>query len=202
MVMKKTRQAGYALLFVMAVGMAGLYSVSGLIGDGTATEFEAQERELLKLRAYWAAMGHITHALSRSRQGEPCGSKCSNMKKRTDSLKEVIKELQNWDKGAIKDPTQGTDRAWVYPEISSRYLLPLHLHVEDMENKSRLVLRVHFQNPDHIEHSFVAANWPPREAFAAIVCTGLDGLNAPCPAIQEDMDEDHSFARIIRLEPR
>jgi hypothetical protein len=200
--MRKASQAGYALLFVMAIGMVGLYSVTGLIGNGSATEYEAQERELLKLRAYWAGMGHITHALSRSRHGDPCGSDCSNMKKRTDSLKDIIKELQNLNKGKLVDPTKGKDRNWAYPEISSTYALPVHVHVEDVENKSRLVLRVHYQNADNIEHPFIAANWPVRVAHAAIICTGLNAVNAPCPATEADMDENHSFARIIRLEPR
>lgn len=206
---RKASQAGYALLFVMAIGVVGLYSVTNLIGDGSVTEREAQDRELLKLRAYWAGMGHIAYIISRSRQGPPCGNECINKVNREDFYVAANKELNVFEKGAFIGAPNGRDRHWAYPEISPNYFLPLHLHVDFPPGAPKFEFRVHYQdaapigkNPVPFIHPFLSENWPVRGGFAAIACVGMTDFGSTCPSSVNAMDKTSSLTRIIRLEPR
>lgn len=197
-----SHQRGFALIAVMVFGVIALYSVSGLIGDGAVSERRAQDRELLRLRTHWAAMGHFSYALSRSRQGDPCGKGCNDMDDRKNFLDKAQEELLDFDKGQFKGSTKGKDRHWAYPEISEDYFFPLHIHVDDMPGNLSLALRIHPDDKTPIPHPFIAAHWPPSEAFAAIVCLGMSTANAPCPTDEGQIDPKRSSAKIARLEPR
>lgn len=206
---RKKRQAGYALLFVMAIGAVAMYSVTNLIGDGTATEREAQDRELLKLRAYWAGMGHINYAMSRARQGPPCGGQCKNMVNWEDFFNESTQELNEYEKGDFEGAGNGRDRHWLYPEISPDYFLPLHLHAEFISSEAKIELRVHYQDlapggksAVPMDHPFINDNWHIRGGFAAIVCVGLTDFTTPCPTNSKDLDKENSLMRLVRMEPR
>jgi hypothetical protein len=202
-------QRGFALLLVMVIGTVALYAATGLIGDGSVNEREAQERELLKLRAYWAGMGHITYAISRSRQGLPCGTECKEMIDREDFFLGALAELNDFEKGVFKCLGAGRDRHWAYPEISPNYFLPLYLHAELNAAETRIELRVHYQdfepggkNAVPIDHPFIANNWHIRDGFAAILCVGLAYFDAPCASNPNGMRKNGSLARVTRLEPR
>ena len=202
-------QKGFALLLVMVIGTVALYAATGLIGNGTATEREAQERDLLKLRAYWAGMGHINYGMSRARQGPPCGGKCKNMVNWEDFFVESTQELNEYEKGAFKGAGNGRDRHWIYPEISPDYFMPLHLHSEFITGESKIELRVHYQDPGPggknavvLNHPFINRNWHIREGFAAIICVGLADFTTPCATNNKDMDQESSLMRVVRMEPR
>lgn len=205
----QSTQKGFALLLVMVIGTVALYAATGLIGDGAVNEREAQERELLKLRAYWAGMGHINYAMSRARQGPPCGEGCEDISDWENYFDLSRKELDEYEKGAFKGAPIGRDRHWFYSEISQDYFLPLHLHAKALKNEPKIELRVHFQDPApigknsvQIDHPFINKNWHIREGFAAIVCVGLSDFTTPCATDSDDIDEEASLMRIVRMEPR
>jgi hypothetical protein len=54
------RQCGFALIAVMLIGAMAMYVVSGMIGRDVIADRHNQNLELLKLRSYWAAQGHLS----------------------------------------------------------------------------------------------------------------------------------------------
>jgi hypothetical protein len=198
----QSAQKGFALLLVMVIGTVALYAATGLIGGGAVTEHAAQEKQLLKLRSYWAAQGHIVYTLSRSRQGLPCGGTCSDMRQRSKFFDDAQIEILDHKNGNPDSSNKAKDRHWFYPEIDPNYFMPIHFHVEDAEAGSRLLLRAHFKPENFLTHPLIRDYWPINGSFAAIICTGLTTFADPCPVDEGSMDEANSLARIIRMEPR
>ncbi len=188
--MRANGQRGFALIAVMFLGAAAMYVLSGAFGDGALGERRAQERELLQIRAYWAAHGQITYALSRLRGGPPCGGNCANSAKRATYYTNAMAEL---------DTAPGR-RDWVYPEIAADYLLPVSFAI------ARRV-------PDYIEfsttfspvvsaHPVITAHWPARRPFIALVCSGYATVDEPvCPTTGSQV-EASGIAKISEILPQ
>jgi len=184
---KQFRQRGFALIAVMALGAVAMYSVTSLIGGGTVVERRAQEEELLKLRAYWAAQGHISYAISRGRQGPPCGNKCNNSNKRARAYDDYLGELHD----------AGSHRLWRYPEIGGTYDFPV---AASASNSSPNVDIAVAYPAAATGHPLISSTWPIRRGHSAIVCAGLPDTDSPCLSV-DALDSFSGVAKIARMHP-
>lgn len=187
------RQRGFALIAVMFIGAAAMFAASGMFGGDAVAERRAQEITLLKLRAYWAAQGHISYALSRGRQGPPCGNKCNDAKSREAFYSGTLGELNNLG---------GVDhRMWTYPEVGAPYKFPIKLSSIQNTSHDRIYFDVDFKDTNDVSHPLIVAVWPVREAFRVVVCPGLSDADDPCPMSQGQMDKNSGIARTTLIEP-
>lgn len=180
-------QRGFALIAVMLLGAAAMLAVTGLIGDGAATQRRAQEQELLKLRAYWAQQGHLSYAISRMRQGPPCGSQCKNAVGREDAFDGFFSELE----------TGGGVREWAYPEISSTYSFPV---AAEADFSAPFVTAVISFPAASTTHPLISQVWPARQNIFAYICSGVANPGDLCPSTFQGLDKTSGITHIAHIQ--
>ncbi len=186
---RPAKDAGFALIVVMVLGAVAMYAAASLIGHGGVAERRLQEQELLKLRAYWAAQGHIAYAVSRARQGPACGGTCQNFAMRRQAFDAYVGELNE----------DGGQRDWSYPELGAGYVFP----VEGQGKSQQALMDVQISFPAAATaHPLIVAEWPVRGDFRAFVCNGAATEGVACPTSQNDLDEASVFTHLVRMEPR
>lgn len=183
-----TRQRGFALIAVMALGAVAMLSVTSLIGDGAVAERRAQDEELLKLRAYWAAQGHLGYAISRMRQGPPCGGTCNNAVGREDAFAGFFSELE----------TGGGVRDWAYPEISSSYAFPV---AASSDFTAPFVLARITYPAATTTHPLISQIWPARRNILASICSGVAAAGDPCPGTFQGLTKTSGISHIAHIQP-
>lgn len=182
------KDSGFALIAVMAIGAVAMYSAVSLIGDGGVAERRQQEVELLKLRAYWAAQGHISYAISRARQGPACGGTCPNFAAREQDFDDYAEELQT-----------GGQRDWAYPDLGAGYVFPVS--ARNFSRQALMDLQISFPAAA-TAHPLISVEWPVRQDFRALICNGVAVENDPCPIAAFDLDDASVFTHLVRMEPR
>lgn len=182
------RQRGFALLAVMVIGAVAMYSVTGLIGDGAVVERRAQEEELLKLRAYWAEQGHLSYAISRMRQGPPCGGTCKNAVGREDAFDGFFAELE----------TGGGVREWAYPEISPSYSFPVAASADF--TAPFVLVQITFPAATTL-HPLISQVWPAKRNVLASICSGVAAAGDPCPGTFQGLTKSSGISHIAHIQP-
>ena len=132
--------SGNAAIGAVAFGMLALLAISNVVG-GIVMEHRAVEDDLTQTRLYWAAMGHASYLLSRTRQVGACVSSCDkegDMARESSKLLAEISGLQ----------------VWQYPELGSAYRFKLSptlvddLHTYEKGNQGDLRFSVRFEAAD------------------------------------------------------
>lgn len=114
-----SRQRGQAILTVMMMGTLATFMVGALVQHDTVVEKAAVEQSLARTRAYWAAMGHISYALSRIRKDGGCQdvlypSNCGPDTSKAGTAQHYLDEISSL-------------RTWTYPDVNSNYYINLSL---------------------------------------------------------------------------
>lgn len=177
---------GFALIAVMALGAVAMLGVTGLLGEGSVTERRAQEEELLKLRAYWAAQGHIAYSISRMTQGPPCGNKCNNISKREAAFDGFYDELI----------TAGGVREWSYPEVSASYTFPVDVFADF--SQPHVTAEISFPAAA-TSHPLISQVWPVNRAMQVLICSGVASAGDPCPSSSSGLDRDSGISFISSI---
>lgn len=172
----------------MAIGAAAMLSVTGLIGDSAVVERRAQDEELLKLRAYWAAQGHLSYAISRMTQGPACGNECQNPAERRNAFQGFFDEL---NEGAAA-------RDWSYPEISASYFFPVAVDVR--LGAPFITAAISFPAAT-TAHPLIGQIWPVRRGATAFICSGVAAAGDPCPSTFNGLTETSGISFVSRIEP-
>lgn len=182
------RQAGFALIAVMLIGATAMYALTSVVGDGQVAERRAQELQLMRLRAYWAAQGHISYAISRMTQGPPCGGTCKNAVGREDAFDGFFNEL---NEGAAA-------REWSYPEISLTYSFPVAATADF--TAPHVLAFVSFPAAT-TAHPLISQVWPVRRNMTYFVCSGVAAAGDPCPTTFQGLTKTSGISFISRIEP-
>jgi len=130
---------GSALITVTVIGLFVMLLASGLVNHFAVSEAKAVAESLARVRVYWAAMGHVNYALSRTHRIGLCGGSCANDDtSRADTLRSFLEELYN-------NASPGTQRDWDY---GNDYTLSFKSTVEDLENSDdgRVRIKILLQN--------------------------------------------------------
>lgn len=192
-------QRGFALVAVMLIGAMAMYLTAGMLGEDAVGERRAQELELLKLRAYWAAQGHVSYAISRGRQGPPCGGVCADQRDREDFYADAAAELHDYSANNFRGPGRGKERRWSYPEISSLYFFPVAMAAERHDADRRIRFDLQFQTNATMTHAFLARNWPVRRALEVVICPGVVDVDGACPDSEAAMAPGSGIAKIALI---
>jgi|GEM_PF-2809636 len=181
------RQRGFALMTVMAVSTVAMIAATSLVGDGAVGERRAQDELLLKLRAYWAAQGHVSYAKSRSAAGPPCGAECADLDARAQYLDDILGELAS----------SGSEREWAYPEAAASYRFPVQATAANADP----LISVELSFPAAATaHPLIAAAWPVRGDFLTFLCVGVADAGETCAA--GTIQTDSGVAYIAHMEPK
>lgn len=108
MTLPASSESGNATILVTAIGALAMLVSFGLF-DSIVVEKRSVEDNLADVRAYWAAIGQVNYALSRSLEGGGCASHCGNSN--ADTVTFPLAYLQEI----------ACYRAWSYPEVSANY---------------------------------------------------------------------------------
>jgi hypothetical protein len=106
--LRASSDSGNATVLVTIIGgLAMLVSFS--LFDSIVAEKRSVEDNLADVRAYWAAIGEVNYALSRTLQGGGCAASCGNSSADTVAFPAAyLQEIACY-------------RAWSYPEVSANY---------------------------------------------------------------------------------
>ncbi len=125
-------EAGAILLAVLLFGALASLVMLALIGR-TTQEARAVADSLVQARAYWAAIGVDTYALSRTLQSGGCGGNCGG----------ALVGVQQGYINEIKDM-----QLWQYPEVSGAYAIRLApIASQDSGSGQEMLIRTTFAAP-------------------------------------------------------
>ena len=124
------RQRGHASLTVLILGSVATFIAGAVIHQGTVAEREAVAQSLARTRAYWAAVGHISYALSRIRQNGSCveawvpAAACGPDESKAMTAQIYLNEIASL-------------RTWTYPDVNSDYYINVSLSADDWGSASK-----------------------------------------------------------------
>lgn len=205
------RQRGNALLMVMILGTTASLAAGALMQHEAVVEKRAVSESLARTRAYWAAMGHINYALSRTRNYMLCGSgSCDRDSARATSVQGYLNEVC----GALtsSQPNTCTTTTWTYRDgDGSSYFL----QVQAAASPESAAFDI---RSGHIK---IVASFPTTGQSALPVLNGLsnrlrsveirfcaakkDGswtyCNNPSTATSAEQDTDHFLIKAVDRPP-
>lgn len=118
---RASSESGSATVLVTIIGALAML-VSFSLFDSIVTEKRSVEDNLADVRAYWAAIGQVNYALSRTLEGGGCASSCGNSSANTVAFPVAyLQEIACY-------------RAWAYPEVSANYQFILNPAVSNDPN--------------------------------------------------------------------
>ncbi len=199
---KNRQQSGFALISVMILGAMAMLLVSGFFGENHVSERREQERLLLGIRAYWATQGHVSYAISRGRQGPPCGSTCPEIAARETFYALSSLELLNFKGDKLEGHGLGTERYWLYPEISENYQFPIQVTAKKSDDKSRIVFDFKYISTSFPGNDMIDLSYPLKDKSEIHICPGLALTSDPCPINETSMDPSSGIARISYILPQ
>ena len=112
-------QRGQAALTALMLGSLATFMAGALMQHGMVAEKEAVARSLAETRAYWAAMGHISYAMSRISKQGGCREdlylgNCGPDTSKAGTAQAYLDEISSL-------------RNWTYPDVNSDYYINLSL---------------------------------------------------------------------------
>lgn len=121
MSLRASSESGNATVLVTIIGALAML-VSFSLFDSIVTEKSSVEDNLVDIRAYWAAIGQVNYALSRTLLSGGCAAHCGNSN--ADTVTSPVAYLQEI----------ACYRAWSYPEVSPNYQFMLNPAVSNDPN--------------------------------------------------------------------
>lgn len=181
----RKRQGGYAIAAISLLGLAAMSAAAMMISDGGSGDSAQLEEELVKLRAEWAAVGHMTYVISRARQDGLCDSNCSsNDGTRAVRLQVLAEEIYNANTSGIKAGAGGKNRFKLeYAEFGTKYSFDTALFASDINSATDGMLDLTITFPDSSGNvDLVRDSLRRMTSFGATLCVGLAAAGDPCPA--------------------
>lgn len=179
----RRRQAGYAIAAISLIGLAAMSAAAMMISDDGASDAAQLEEGLVKLRAEWAAVGHMTYTISRARQQGLCNGNCgSDDSSRAGRLQGFAEELYNANGSGITNGG-GTNRFKLeYTELSATYSIDTDVQVSDRDTPTdgRLDIAIRILGSANVPT--VKKTLQQMNGFGATLCVGLAAAGDPCPA--------------------
>ena len=136
----REKEQGNIIITIMIVMFLSMLAASGLISHNAVTEARAIEQSLVKVRAYWAMMGHVNYILSRARTKgsdgvgnelcyenvEGAGAWCtgSDDTKKKDALEQFV--VATGEIGNIKE--------WSYDKNNGNFKIKTEISVADVDD--------------------------------------------------------------------
>jgi len=197
------QQAGYAIATISILGLVAMSSAAVLVQESGVTEADSVEASLVRIRANWAAMGHLTYVISRARQDGACDTECSGADTtRSIAFGDYGKEIYNAVVAGLRI-NNGTQRRWQYTEIHEDHALDTQIATGNVGGSSdaKISFTVSFVN-SNARLDFVDAISDRLKPFEATICTGLADAGDNCPTLVTNTDisgisriEDFRIAR-------
>ncbi|WP_417518827.1 hypothetical protein [Minwuia sp.] len=182
------RQSGYAIAAISIMGLAAMTSAAILVQESGVTEADAVEENLVRVRANWAAQGHLNYILSRLREDGSCNNDCkSSDNTRVSRTDGFGNELTNANQNGPS--ANGNRRRWQYAEIDENYAIDVALEAFDAGGTSDgkiqvdtvfLGSSVRLQNVDQVLTRMTG--------LTATICTALTSSGDTCPVAVADTD--------------
>ena len=194
----RRRQSGYAIASVSLIGLMAMASAALLVTDGQVSERQAIEEQLVRIRANWAVMGHLTYVISRTRQDGVCDGTCGGGdNERRATVEAYLGEIYNANIGGFKSGGGTKQRRWGYAEIADNYAIDTAGTVSDAAggvDDGSLTVQVRFAN-SNARTDFVNDVLGRFDDRDATLCVGLAAAGDPCPALLGN-EEAGGIARI------
>lgn len=193
---ERKRQGGYAIAAISLLGLAAMSATAVMITDGGVNEADRVEEQLVRLRAEWAVVGHMTYAISRARQDGLCDPACDkNDNDRQDRLQIFFTEPFNAKNSGLTENSPNR-RRWQYNEISSSYAIDTDFKLSDLDSETengRFHVLYDFPNSNRFEH--ITRILARMGEFQSSICFGLASAGDPCP-VSLGVNDTGGIARI------